>query len=104
MSKIELSNVQNTPLPPANLPEIGYLRLSQIIGHKGVTVEEATRNKERGKGPRTSRPGQQALIPVSRSTWYAGIRSGIYPKPTRLGRTAVWAASDIRKLVEQGGN
>lgn len=45
----------------------------------------------------------QGPIPVSRSTWYAGIKSGRYPKPIKLGARAVaWRASDIAELVNKG--
>ena len=41
-------------------------------------------------------------IPVSRSTWWAGVGSR-YPKPVRLGSRAVaWRASDIALLIEKG--
>jgi len=40
-------------------------------------------------------------IPVSRSTWYAGIKSGLYPAPVKLGaRVAAWRCCDINKLAE----
>ena len=40
-------------------------------------------------------------IPVARSSWWAGVKSGRYPKPVRLGpRTVAWRESDIRALVE----
>lgn len=42
-------------------------------------------------------------IPVSRSTWYQGIKMGRYPKGIQLGARAVaWRASDITKLMEIG--
>lgn len=42
-------------------------------------------------------------IPVSRSAWWAGVRSGRYPKPVKLGpRTTAWRAADIRVLIERG--
>lgn len=42
-------------------------------------------------------------FPVSRSTWWAGIKKGIYPKPKHFGkRLRVWRAEDIRALVENG--
>lgn len=55
------------------LPEEGYLRLPQVL----------------------------AVVPVSKSTWWAGVRSGRYPQPTRaLGvRVTAWSAADIRKLL-----
>jgi prophage regulatory protein len=42
-------------------------------------------------------------IPVSKSTWWAGVRSGRFPKPIKLGpRTTVWRVEDIRALIERG--
>lgn len=39
-------------------------------------------------------------IPVSRSTWWAGVRSGRFPQPIKLGpRTTVWRGQDIADLV-----
>lgn len=44
------------------------------------------------------------LIPISRTSWYAGVLSGKYPKPIKLTeRTAVYRSSDIRALIEQLG-
>ena len=38
-------------------------------------------------------------IPVSRSAWWAGIQSGIYPSGVRIGlRTTGWLQSDIDEL------
>jgi predicted DNA-binding transcriptional regulator AlpA len=42
-------------------------------------------------------------IPVSKSTWWAGVRSGRFPKPVKLGRRiTVWRVEDIRVLIERG--
>jgi prophage regulatory protein len=39
-------------------------------------------------------------IPVSRSSWFAGIQSGRYPKGYSLGlRTTVWRSDEIEQLV-----
>jgi len=41
-------------------------------------------------------------IPVSRSTWWAGVKSGRYPKPVKLGpRITAWRVEDIRDLIER---
>jgi len=41
------------------------------------------------------------FVPVSRSSWWAGVKSGIYPKPLKLSeRVTCWKAVDIRNLVE----
>ena len=71
------SNMANT------LPETGYLRLRFIIGD-----------------PKAD-PPIPCIIPVSKSTWWAGVRSGRYPKPTRaLGqRITAWRVEDIRALI-----
>jgi predicted DNA-binding transcriptional regulator AlpA len=46
--------------------------------------------------------GVQAKIPVSRATWYAGIKAGKYPKPIRLSEgVSVWRVSDIDALCHQ---
>ena len=60
--------------PRPLLPETGFVRLPQVL----------------------------ALIPISRSAWWAGIRSGKFPHGIKLGRkTTVWRAEDIRRLIEQ---
>ena len=49
--------------------------------------------------------GPNGLIPISRSSFYAGIRDGIYPKPIRLGkRTSVWRLSELMQIVGKGGS
>jgi len=69
---------------PAALPEEGYLRLAQIIGDANTT------------------PPTPALIPVKKSSWWAGVKSGRYPQPIRtLGaRITVWKVDDIRALID----
>lgn len=75
------------------LPETGFLRLSQIVGQKA----------EPGKYKR-KRPVIPALIPIGRTTFLNGVKAGKYPRPLRLGaRTVVWRVSDIRKLLEELG-
>jgi predicted DNA-binding transcriptional regulator AlpA len=47
--------------------------------------------------------GPHGLIPISKSSWWAGVRSGRFPPPRRLGaRTVAWRASDIEALIENG--
>ena len=64
------------------LPETGYLRLPQIIGN-----------------PKAD-PPIPAVIPVSKSSWWAGVKSGRYPQPVKLGpRTTAWPVESIRALI-----
>jgi len=66
----------------ASLPDVGYLRIWQIIG-----------DERRGLPP---------IIPVSKSTWYQGISDGRFPAPVKLSeRISVWRVEDIKKLIEQ---
>ena len=45
------------------------------------------------------------LIPVSRSTWWEGCRTGRFPKGVKIGpRTTAWRASDIAELIERLGS
>lgn len=50
-------------------------------------------------------PGSTAkpLIPVGRSTWNAGVKSGLYPQPVKLGaRLQVWRRSEIQAFIDGG--
>lgn len=67
-----------------SLPEIGYIRLPQIIGNP--------------------KKGIPAVIPVSPATWWRGVASGKYPAGVLLGpRTRAWEVGEIRALVAQMG-
>ena len=51
-------------------------------------------------GDKKANPPIEPIIPVSPSTWWAGIKSGIYPKGIRLSaRVTAWRGSDLRKVV-----
>ena len=64
------------------LPETGFLRLCQIIGNKKAN------------------PPIPAIIPIGRSSFLAGVKSGKFPKPVKLGiRITAWKVEDIRNLV-----
>lgn len=41
------------------------------------------------------------IFPVGRSTWWAGVKSGRYPAPVKLGdRITAWPVESIRGLLE----
>ncbi len=41
-----------------------------------------------------------SVIPVSKSTWWAGVKSGRFPKPRKLSkRVSAWSAEDMRDLI-----
>lgn len=40
------------------------------------------------------------LIPVSKSTWWVGVKAGRFPQPYKVGpRTTVWRSSDISSFI-----
>lgn len=63
------------------LPETGFLRLPQIIGDPNAE------------------PPIPAIIPVKKSCWWDGVKSGRFPKPVKLGRCTMWRIEDIKALI-----
>jgi prophage regulatory protein len=58
---------------PTSLPSTGFMRLPAVL----------------------------AVIPVSKSTWWAGVKSGRFPQSVKLGeRITAWRAEDIRALID----
>ncbi len=50
-------------------------------------------------------PQVRQIIPVSRSAWWAGVKSGKYPKPVKLSeRCTAWKVEDIRNLISSYNN
>jgi prophage regulatory protein len=46
-------------------------------------------------------PPVPAIIPVGKSSWWLGVKTGRFPQPVKLGPgTTVWRASDIQQLVD----
>lgn len=67
----------------SQLPQTGFLRLPQIIGNPKAT------------------PPIPAIIPVKKSSWWQGVKTGRFPKPVKLGpRTTAWRCEDIRKYID----
>jgi len=45
------------------------------------------------------------IIPISKSSWWAGVKSGRFPKPMKLGpKTTAWRADEIFALIEGGAD
>ena len=65
-----------------SLPETGFLRLPQIIGDPKAT------------------PPIPPIIPVKKSCWWDGVKTGRFPKPVKLGRCTMWRVEDIRELIK----
>jgi predicted DNA-binding transcriptional regulator AlpA len=58
------------------LPETGFVRLPEIL----------------------------KVFPVSKSTWWTGVKDGRFPKPVKLGpKISAWRVGDIRELIASQG-
>ena len=69
------------------LPKTGLVRLPQILGDANAE------------------PPIPAVIPVSRSTWWAGVKSGRFPQPVKLGpRITAWRVADILNMIDGEAN
>lgn len=45
-------------------------------------------------------PDVLKLYPVSKSTWWAGVKEGRYPQPVKLGpKMTAWRSEDIYTLI-----
>ncbi len=61
-------------LSPPKIPECGFIRLKQVL----------------------------EVIPVSKSSWWDGIRRGIYPAGLHVSqRITAWRCSDIQALIDR---
>ena len=65
------------------ISESRLLRLPDIIGNRREDIP--------------------AIFPVSKSTWWAGVASGRFPQPVRVGRCTMWRSSDIEALIAEIG-
>lgn len=62
-----------------SFPRVGLVRLSSILAPTGP-------------------------IPVSKSTWWLGVRTGRFPQPVKLGgRITAWRAEDVWNLIDRDG-
>ncbi|HYV35182.1 MAG TPA: AlpA family phage regulatory protein [Gemmataceae bacterium] len=56
------------------IPETGFLRLTQVL----------------------------SIIPLGKTCWWEGVKSGRFPKPIKLSaRCTAWRAEDIRELIKK---
>ena len=63
---------QKTKHQKSILPDTGFIRLTEVL----------------------------EFIPVSKSTWWAGVKSGRFPKPVRISdRITCWRAKDIKEFI-----
>ena len=78
-----VSSVRATTTYHNPLDGTGFLRLKQILGDPNAS------------------PPIPAIIPVSRSTWYSGIKNNRFPNSVRIGNGhgAFWRVEDIRSLI-----
>jgi predicted DNA-binding transcriptional regulator AlpA len=78
-------NKQQEPIShKQQLTTIAFLRIWQIIGD--------------------SKRGIEPILPIGRTTFLNGVKSGIFPQPVKLGvRTVAWKSGEIMAMVESIG-
>lgn len=103
------------------LPVTGFLRLSDVIGEEEISEEQAAVNRENNKKaeadairngrldkngnpvyarrPTTARPAIPAIIPVKKTCWWDGVRTGRFPAPVKFGGCTMWRVEDIKALI-----
>lgn len=63
----------NKEVSMQELPETGFLRLPQVL----------------------------SVIPLGKTCWWEGVKTGRFPKPVKLSaRCTAWRAEDIRELIK----
>jgi prophage regulatory protein len=73
-----VSNINQNSSTNASSEATGFMRLSAILAPDGP-------------------------LPIGRSTWWAGVKAGRYPKPVKLGpRITAWRVEDILGLIKEG--
>jgi len=66
------ATAQSSPAPA--LPETGFLRLADVL----------------------------KFVPVCKTAWYNGVRSGDFPQPVALGKRARgYRVEDVRALIDR---
>lgn len=50
-------------------------------------------------------PEVLSVIPIGKTCWWEGVKSGRYPKPVKLSkRCTAWRAEDIHLLIQRLGD
>jgi predicted DNA-binding transcriptional regulator AlpA len=76
LSAVTFGGYMSTQSTPT-IPATGFLRLNQVL----------------------------QFVPIGKTRWYAGLKSGEFPQPVALGpRAKGYRAEDIRSLIERLGS
>ena len=74
---VETDTEKNMPLETSSLPEKGFVRLPSVL----------------------------KVIPIGKSSWWEGVKKGIYPQPVKIGkRVTAWRVEDIHALIKKLSN
>lgn len=73
-SRVQWTRMEVNAMSTRSLPEMGFMRLEQVL----------------------------KVFPVGRSSWWAGIKDGRYPRGVKLSQgVTAWKVDDIRALIER---
>ena len=76
-TELRMSIPKNNTSFGDGLPNTGFVRLSGIIAPKGP-------------------------LPISKSSWWEGVKAQRYPQPVKLGpRITAWRCEDVHAYIER---
>ena len=80
----EVNVIRFPHYPIPRLPEVGFIRLPQIVGDKKAN------------------PPIPAIYPISKAQLWKLVKEGKFPKPVKLApRITAWRVEDIRAFIEK---
>ena len=75
-----------------------FLRLYTIVGRP------AYKGDPKADPPKPARPAVPGLLPISKSSWWNGIKEGVYPRGVKISKhVTAWPANAIHDLIEKLG-
>jgi len=46
-------------------------------------------------------PQVLSVLPIGRTSFLDGVRAGKFPKPIKYGKSSLWKAADIRRVLKE---
>lgn len=75
---------------------------TESVGQQSATVNEGHRSTSKGSDERLLRlPEVEKKTGLKKSSIYAGMRKGSFPKCVRFGRVVAWPASRIEQWLAE---
>lgn len=109
--KIVTQNIDGSSVIVGTLREASALFLKPSFSEKSVhqIQKRDTGQRRRLKGTNNlllrvdQIAGPRGILPISKSTWWAGVKDGRFPQPIKLGdRVTAWNKDEVMALLRNG--